>query len=219
MNEMHSNQTPGEMLRKAREMQGFSPEDMHKRLRLKLSLIQDIENDRYQNISASVYMRGYLRAYARALGINEDHIMSAFAALEIPDSMKSYEEYRVSPPAPSEEVVENHHFWLRWPLLGLLGCLIIAALMVWWNQSKTPVKTAVIPAKIVPAANNTVVLPPNPDTVAVAPVPETPLVENPAPLAPVEKKHQSPIKRSHRMAHHELKPNYTLSPVSKNGFN
>lgn len=208
---------PGELLKKARESRGLSQDDVVKRLRLKLKIIQDIENDYYDDISATVYRRGYLRAYARLLDLKEDPILQAFSELHIVDPVKPLHD---NPSAHSEEMLQNSLPWLRLSLFGLLGLLIIAALIVWWNQEKTPKKEAKASLSAVPAT--ALIIPANPDTAQIPVVTEAPLAHSGA----VEKAiiardgHKKltprpPHHSVHKMAHKVLKPNYTLSPATE----
>ncbi len=231
------NKKLGEILKKARENKGLSQDDVVKRLRLKLQIIQDIENDHYENISALVYMRGYLRAYSRLLGLNEDEILLAFSELGIADPIKSTHDPRLGQLTNHDEIVVASFPWARWSLFALLGLLILTALIIGLNQGKIPTKTASLPVKLLQEPPVAITLPTNPIVKAptssvVAVLPPKAMVENStvAPPAPDEnsaelEKPQKPkvqhIKhhRSENVAHNVLKPNYTLSPISDPDIN
>ena len=59
----------GERLRTARERMGLSRGDAAARLKLPLRLIARLEDDDYQGMEQGVYLRGYLRSYARLVGV------------------------------------------------------------------------------------------------------------------------------------------------------
>ena len=223
---------PGALLKKTRESRGLTQDDVVKRLRLKLQIIQDIENDHYENISATVYMRGYLRAYSRMLGLKEDEVLRAFSELQIADPNKTVHELRHCPVNNHEEIAETSWPWLRWSLFGLLGFLIFAALLVWWNQAKTPKKEASLPVSTLP--QTAVMIPANPDTAATPALKDRAVLnavaENKTPTVPdasaseIEKPHKKPVHfrshhHPHKVAHNILKPNYTLSPVTEPATN
>lgn len=65
----------GQQLRAAREEQGLSIEDVARHLLLSKQLINEIENDDYHKISASVYINGYLRSYAQLLKIPASSVL------------------------------------------------------------------------------------------------------------------------------------------------
>ena len=67
----------GQMLRRAREQQQLSIEQIAARLNLRPSLVTDIEADNYDHIQIVAYRRGYLRAYARLLKLNDADVIAA----------------------------------------------------------------------------------------------------------------------------------------------
>lgn len=64
---------PGELLRLAREQRRLTLEDAAAQSRVKLTVLQAIESGETSSIP-SVYLRGYLRNYARFLGVQLDRI-------------------------------------------------------------------------------------------------------------------------------------------------
>jgi transcriptional regulator with XRE-family HTH domain len=63
--------TPGTILKTAREQRGMSQQDVAHRLNLRISLIRDIEEDRFDQKTASTFTRGYLKTYARFVGTDD----------------------------------------------------------------------------------------------------------------------------------------------------
>ena len=61
--------TVGARLRAAREQQGLSLAEVADRLKLRVNLLQRIENDDYHGMTHAVYLRGYLLSYTRLLGL------------------------------------------------------------------------------------------------------------------------------------------------------
>jgi cytoskeleton protein RodZ len=68
----------GERLRQARELKKLSLEDVAKHLHLGVEKIEALERDEVEQIAAPVFVAGYLRAYARLLGLSGDEIVSIF---------------------------------------------------------------------------------------------------------------------------------------------
>jgi cytoskeleton protein RodZ len=75
-------QTLGERLRTARESRGISREEMSRRLRVSPSVVQDIESDQWGRLGASVYVRGHLNNYAKALEVPPVVVAHALQSLE-----------------------------------------------------------------------------------------------------------------------------------------
>src|SRR5258708_2303271 len=67
-------QGPGTHLRKIREAKRISLDEMAKQLRFTPQRLTQIENDDYSTMGSSTFARGYLRTYARLLGMPEPEV-------------------------------------------------------------------------------------------------------------------------------------------------
>lgn len=81
---------PGSRLRIAREEIGLSVAQVSSYLHLTSQLIRDIENDDYSRAPQVVFMRGYLRSYAKLVDLVGDEIIAAFNELQLATSKKSF---------------------------------------------------------------------------------------------------------------------------------
>ena len=70
--------SPGRILKEARDKKGLSQTEVAQRLRLETRLIDALEADDEDNLPAPIYVTGYLRAYARLLGLDEEQLISGF---------------------------------------------------------------------------------------------------------------------------------------------
>lgn len=68
----------GEYLKAAREKKGRSLSEMAERTRISLSFLQALENDEYSAIPGDVFVSGFLRSYARELGLSQKDVMARF---------------------------------------------------------------------------------------------------------------------------------------------
>lgn len=68
----------GEQLRAAREEQDKSLEEIAKTTRVPLRSLENIENGDYDALPAPTYATGFVKAYARALGLNEARLGQQF---------------------------------------------------------------------------------------------------------------------------------------------
>ena len=64
--------TPGELLRSARQVHGWSIEEVAVELNLLPDVIQALENDDYQGLAGRTYVVGYLRSYGKLASVNVD---------------------------------------------------------------------------------------------------------------------------------------------------
>ncbi len=86
---------PGHMLAEAREVAGLSIEEVAKELRLEPRLIAALENDDIVHLPEPTYVRGYIRAYSRMLGIDADLLLKRYGTMghedpewEVPEQAK-----------------------------------------------------------------------------------------------------------------------------------
>jgi hypothetical protein len=70
-------QVSGALLRKLREEIGVTVEELHTRTRIPKKFIEDLETDCYDYLPAVPYVRGYLVAYLRYLGIEKGDLVDA----------------------------------------------------------------------------------------------------------------------------------------------
>ncbi len=72
--------SPGLLLKNAREAAGLSVDQVADKLHLLKSVVSSLEKDCYDRIRGDTFTRGYLRNYARLLGMDADDIVGCFNA-------------------------------------------------------------------------------------------------------------------------------------------
>ena len=70
----------GERFRTAREARGLSLSDVAEQIRIRSVYLGAIEDENWSAIGAAVYSRGFLRTYARFLGLDPEEVVSEFNA-------------------------------------------------------------------------------------------------------------------------------------------
>ncbi|MBV9719733.1 MAG: helix-turn-helix domain-containing protein [Candidatus Eremiobacteraeota bacterium] len=68
----------GERLRAAREARGLSLSDVAEQIRIRSLYLAAIEEENWNTVGAPVYVRGFLRTYARFLGMDPEEAVAAF---------------------------------------------------------------------------------------------------------------------------------------------
>jgi cytoskeletal protein RodZ len=68
----------GERFRAAREARGLALSDVAEQIRIRTVYLAAIEDENWNAIGAPVYVRGFLRTYARFLGIDPEEAVAAF---------------------------------------------------------------------------------------------------------------------------------------------
>ncbi len=88
MNELDSSVEPDElprvsgMLAEARKAKGLSQEDVASQLFLTATMIRQIDEGQFQVLGKTAYIRGYLRTYAKVVGLSEDTVVAAFNEIQ-----------------------------------------------------------------------------------------------------------------------------------------
>ena len=65
---------PGALLRQAREDKGLTIEEMSAISNLTKQVIRGIESDEYSELAGLSFVRGYLKLYAKKLGVDEAYV-------------------------------------------------------------------------------------------------------------------------------------------------
>ena len=70
----------GDEFRAARESRHLSLSDVSEQIHIRSVYLQSIENEEWSVIAAPVYVRGFIRTYARFLGLDPEHAVDQFNA-------------------------------------------------------------------------------------------------------------------------------------------
>ncbi|BCV36044.1 RodZ domain-containing protein [Shewanella indica] len=124
--------TLGSLLKSAREQKGITVEDAATRLHLRPCIVTDIEADCFSNIDSSTYVRGYVKNYARILGVDKEAINNCLAR-QVPKvtepAMQSFSR------KTSRQATDSRLMLVTY----LIGFLLLALLVVWWLQKPSVV--------------------------------------------------------------------------------
>ncbi|WP_421200060.1 cytoskeleton protein RodZ [Aeromonas enteropelogenes] len=120
---------PGQLLRNAREQLGWTREQVASRIHLRLTLIAAIESDTYDKHTSHTFIRGYLRTYAKLVGIPEETILAAYDKLGLtpPDNIDMQSFSRRS----RQQANDSRLKVVTWLVILVLIGLSVA----WWWQS------------------------------------------------------------------------------------
>lgn len=113
----------GVRLKAAREAQGLSTRDVAQRLRLDAHVIEALEADDLERLPARTFVRGYLRNYARLVGLDEGMVAEALPEADATPAaaLKRRHGYRGSMVGPALG---------RW--MGSLFLLVLFAVLVFF---------------------------------------------------------------------------------------
>ncbi len=120
---------PGETLRQARESNGWSLAEVALKLNLTTTSLGNLEAGAFDKLPGHTFARGYIRAYAKLLGIDQAVLVQEFDQFTGTDSQGS----NVHGLGRIEEPVRVSHTILRIVSLLLL-IAVIGGGFVWWQD-------------------------------------------------------------------------------------
>jgi cytoskeleton protein RodZ len=135
------------LLIEARERLGLSQKEVADQLHLSTSFIKHIDDGEFSRIPKPAFIKGYLRSYARVVGLSGDEIVALYDA-----------ELQVAEPTLEMQKVTEEDLGtasitgpvLQTGLIGLAGMALIVA-VIWWAVSDPEEKTP--PGIVQPAAS------------------------------------------------------------------
>lgn len=151
----------GERFRAAREQRGLTLSDVAEHLRIRSVYLAAIEEENWSAIGAPVYTRGFLRTYARFVGLDPEEAVAAFNA-------SSGAAAPQSPTAPREPLIQSSYrepgrslaplIWIAGIVaIALIGFVIYVSLAPARNGGTLAGGAAAspVPASAAPGANAT----------------------------------------------------------------
>lgn len=122
--------SPGELLMRQREQLGIPLADAARALNLRPAVVGGLEQDNYQEIPVAAYRRGYLRAYAKYLGMDDHLVLEAYQARN-----GTIDAERKVAPVSTARPPSKIGAWL-FKLVTLLVIVGLIAVTVMWWQSR-----------------------------------------------------------------------------------
>lgn len=122
--------TPGQLLRAAREEKQWTTHQVAAMLRLRVSLVEQLEADNYDKIEPTAYVRGYLRMLCKALELDEGQLMAAYQQMGFAEvapaaiNMKSFSKRK------TRERNDHRLMLISYAVIGV----VIAMAVIWWWQ-------------------------------------------------------------------------------------
>lgn len=149
----------GQQLQSARLAKGLSANDVAKALKLSLRQVEALEADDWPSLPCNTIIRGFVRNYARLLGLDSDRLMADLDRLTLPPGAEL--EMTVGTPVslPAEGRVDRRDF------IRVLSGLIVLALAVaayyffpqdLWLSTVSALKSATESAAVKPVGSDNV---------------------------------------------------------------
>ncbi|MCG3729286.1 RodZ domain-containing protein [Vibrio cincinnatiensis] len=147
---------PGTILKQKREALGLSQKQVADRLRLRVAIICNIEDNQFDSDLVATFIRGYLRSYAKAVGLSENEIIEAYEAncAAEPQEQKMQSFSRKTKRAKHD----NRIMTITW----IIVLVIMGMSSLWWWQNNQ--QDSLLPSPPPPVSTN--------EEVASSPSPE-----------------------------------------------
>lgn len=131
MDEVHNEtrEKPGQILAKMREKRGVSQEFVAAKLHLRVKVIELLEQDSYELMPEPVFIKGYLRAYAKLMGIAVDPLIEQFNSI-------CTTERKLEKALWQGKRESNRGEHLVRLMTGLITVAVIAGVGIWWQKNK-----------------------------------------------------------------------------------
>jgi cytoskeleton protein RodZ len=131
--------TVGAILAKARGTRGFTVADVARHLKITTEQVEALEAGAYDQLPGRVFARGFLRNYAKLVGIDPQPLLRSIdGEMSGPDLV----ELRT----PSEVVMQENR--ARWPLYSALAAFVVVALLAVYEFGFNDDRTAPSPAAV-----------------------------------------------------------------------
>lgn len=155
----------GQILQAAREEKQWSFTHTEEITKIRVRYIQALEEEKYEILPGTTYVKGYLRTYAKQLGLNSDEIIELYNASATPEPIPVL--------VSDNNRVKVRPLWVRPSIIGgmaLLAIVLLIAIKVFTQAGNSLDITPYAPAA----------LPSAPQAEQSTPAPNTLVVPNPA---------------------------------------
>ncbi len=121
---------PGERLQAARIQMGLSLDDVANRMHLSPNILEAIEENNFEEVTAPIFVKGYLRAYARIVSIDEDEMIEQYVQYYSDEDPPISS---VSNVAPELTAADARMKWTTFLVVVVLAALLAAW---WWSREQ-----------------------------------------------------------------------------------
>jgi cytoskeleton protein RodZ len=155
----------GERLRRARLDAGKTLEQVAAETKIQLWILEAIERDDLSRVPGGVFIRGYLAAVARAVGVNPSEVWTAYSPAPAQPSPAPPAPVASPPPDPNES--SSTPLWQY----VVIVTMVLAAIVLWRNMTHGTADVAALPTPPPPVSAPPTTVPVPPAAAAAVPAP------------------------------------------------
>ncbi|MGB0937067.1 MAG: RodZ domain-containing protein [Colwellia sp.] len=143
---------PGQMLSEARVKLSLTQEDVAKKLNFCTTLIVAIEQDVYDQKLPATFNRGYLRNYAKLVGITPEDIIASYESLGAAQIQRT--ELQSFSNNTAKQAEHSRLMWISYLIIAIL----FASTVLWWVQGERESKKEVSSVTTIAATEESISL-------------------------------------------------------------
>lgn len=121
--------SPGKQLAAVRTAKGYSIEYVAAKLHLRQHLIENLETDNYANMPEPVFIKGYLRAYAKLMEINPEPFIQIYNQNHLVERQSDRTLWQ------SRRDTNHAERSIRW-VTTVFGFAVLISVAIWWYKSQ-----------------------------------------------------------------------------------
>ncbi len=156
--------TFGERLQREREMRGITLDDIAEATKIGTRMLRALEEEQFDRLPGGIFNKGFVRAYARYLGIDEEQAVADYQAA-LKQNEPAGEPARAGLAEDRTEVIEENETASRaWPAGALVLLLVVAVAAgswYWYNRRNTPQEEATASSPTTQARTPSLPVPPS----------------------------------------------------------
>ncbi|MFO0626741.1 MAG: helix-turn-helix domain-containing protein [Polyangiales bacterium] len=137
----------GTWLRREREVRGVSLEEVADATRIPVQSLSSLEEGRFEELPGEVFVKGFLRSYARAVGLAGDEVLARYS-IEV--RSRDVRPLAVRPSIPSQDRGRRFGLAIALVVFGILATLAISFLLRPRTQDGPEVLSALPAATVAP---------------------------------------------------------------------
>lgn len=123
----HTDTGIGRALRSAREHRGKSLEEAARETRVRHDYLEALEGEAFDRLGSDVYVRGFLRSYAKYLGLNPEKVVSAYERVYARPKPSPAPVERAPTVTPTEALVLTERKRPNWLMASAVAIVVISA--------------------------------------------------------------------------------------------
>lgn len=122
---------PGQMLAEGRKAMSLSQEEVAQRLNFRLTLVKDIENEKFDKSLPATFNRGYLRNFAKLVNVSIDDVLASYEMLNVAEKQSA--EMQSFSKRTKRQTENSILKWLTYLIVGL----VLGSTLVWYFQESS----------------------------------------------------------------------------------